>query len=483
MSTTASPTGTEFGFLLNGKWHTDGERIDVHSPGTGQLVGSTHRASSAHVEEAIGSAVRAFEVTRYLGGFEKQRILRNISSAMEKQKEELARIVAQEAGKPIKAARVEVERGAFTFAIAAEETVRMGGEYLPLDWQGSAVGRWGIVRRFPVGPILAITPFNFPVNLVVHKLAPAIAAGCPIVLKPAPQTPLSSLKMARIIEAAGWPVGGLNVLPLSNEDAAKLVSDDRLKLLSFTGSTAVGWALKQKAGKKKVVLELGGNAGVLICADANLDYAAERCVLGGYTYAGQSCISVQRILVEDAAFDKFTSALVHRVQKLKVGDVLDEHTDVGPLINEEAARRVIDWIDEAVHGGAKVLCGGKRHGSSVTPTVLTHTKPEMRVNCMEIFGPVVTVEKFHDFNDALATINRSEYGLQAGLFTRDFARITRAFETLEVGGLMVGEVPSWRIDHMPYGGVKDSGIGREGLRYAMEEMTEAKLLAVHPPGI
>jgi acyl-CoA reductase-like NAD-dependent aldehyde dehydrogenase len=483
MSFTTAPAGMEIGFLLNGQWHTDGQQIEVHAPGTGQLVGSTHRASSIHVEEAIRGAVQAFEVTRHLGAFERQRILRHIAHSIEGQKEELARIVALEAGKPIKAARVEVERGAFTFAIAAEEALRIGGEYLPLDWQASAAGRWGIVRRFPLGPIVAITPFNFPVNLVAHKLAPAIAAGCPVVLKPAPQTPLSSLRLGQIIEEAGWPAGGLNVLPLSNEDTGKLVSDDRLKLLSFTGSTAVGWALKQQAGKKKVILELGGNAGVLICADANLDYAAERCVLGGYSYAGQTCISVQRILVEDSAFDKFTGALVHRVQKLKVGDVLDEHTDVGPLINEDAARRVVDWMEEAVDGGAKVLCGGKRHGASITPAVLTHTKPEMRVNCLEVFGPVVTVEKFHHFRDALAAINRSDFGLQAGLFTRDFPRITKAFEMLEVGGLMVGEVPSWRIDHMPYGGVKDSGIGREGLRYAIEEMTEPKLLAIHPPGL
>jgi len=483
MSTTVTGAALDLGFLLNGKWRTDGERIEIHAPGTGQLVGSTHRASAVHVEEAIEGAVRAFQVTRHLGGFERQRILRAISHSLERQREELARVVATEAGKPLKAARVEVERAAFTFSIAAEEAVRIGGEYLPLDWQSAAAGRWGIVRRFPLGPIAAITPFNFPVNLVVHKLAPAIAAGCPIVLKPAPQTPLSSLRLAQIIEAAGWPAGALNVLPLSNEDAGKIVSDDRLKLLSFTGSTAVGWALKRNAGKKKVVLELGGNAGVIVCADANLGYAADRCVLGGFTYAGQTCISVQRILVEEDAFEKFAEGLVSRVQRLKAGDVLDEHTDVGPLINEDAARRVIDWIGEAVRGGAKVLCGGKRQGAMVAPTVLTHTKPEMRVNCMEIFGPVVTVEKFGDFGEALDTLNRSDFGLQAGLFTKDFTRITKAFETLEVGGLMVGEVPSWRIDHMPYGGVKDSGIGREGLRYAIEELTEPRLLAIHPPGL
>jgi acyl-CoA reductase-like NAD-dependent aldehyde dehydrogenase len=483
MGTTTISPAIEIGFFLNGKWHTEGPRIEIHSPGTGQLVGTTYMATAEHAEDAVRGAVKAFEVTRHLGGYERQRILRNISQAIEKQKEEFARLVALEAGKPIRAARVEVERAAFAFGIAAEEAVRIGGEYLPLDWQASAAGRWGIVRRFPLGPILAITPFNFPINLVVHKLAPALAAGCPVVLKPAPQTPLTSLRLAQVIEAAGWPAGALSVLPLSNEDAGKLVSDDRLKLLSFTGSTTVGWALKQKAGKKKVILELGGNAGVVVCADANLDYAAERCAMGGYTYAGQTCISVQRILVEEGAFERFTSELVSRVKRLKVGDVLDEQTDVGPLINENAAQRVVEWIDEAVKGGARVLCGGKREGGGVTPAVLTDTKPDMRVNCMEIFGPVVTAEKFQQFDDALASINKSPFGLQAGLFTRDFSKIMRAFETLEVGGLMVGEVPSWRIDQMPYGGVKDSGLGREGLRYAIEEMTEPRLLAVHPPGI
>ena len=471
------------GFLLDGKWRNEGERIEVLSPGTRQRVGVTYRATSADAEEAIRAATRAFEITRRMGGYERQRVLRAISSRIEKHSDELARMVALEAGKPIKTARTEVDRAVFTFSVAAEEAVRVGGEYLPLDWQASTAGRWGIVRRFPLGPIAAITPFNFPINLVAHKVAPAIAAGCTIVLKPAPQTPLTALRLGQIIEQAGWPAGALNVLPLSNDDAGILVSDDRLKLLSFTGSTAVGWALKQKAGKKRVVLELGGNAGVVICADANLEYAADRCVIGGYGYAGQSCISVQRILVEESAHDKFLSALVSRVQKLKVGNALDESTDVGPLISEEAARRVMQWIEEALRDGAKIVCGGHRNGSMVTPTVLTNTKPDMRVNCMEIFGPVVTVEKFSDYEESLNTLNRSEFGLQAGVFTRDFKRITRAFETLEVGGLMIGEVPTFRIDHMPYGGAKDSGFGREGLRYAIEEMTEPRLLAVNPAGL
>jgi len=391
--------------------------------------------------------------------------------------------LALEAGKPIKAARVEVERAAFTFAVAAEEAVRIGGEYLPLDWQASTAGRWGIVRRFAIGPIAAITPFNFPINLVAHKLAPAMAAGCTILLKPAPQTPLTALRLAQIIEEAGWPAGALNVLPLSNEDAAPLVSDDRIKLLSFTGSTTVGWQLKAQAGKKRVVLELGGNAAVIVCADAKMDQAIERCAIGGFTYAGQTCISVQRVFVEDQAFEKFLPAFVARVQRLKAGPVLDDATDLGPLINEEAARRNVEWIAEAVQGGAKLLCGGTRDGAMVSPAVLTGTSPAMRVNCKEIFGPVVTVEKFSNFDAALAEVNHSDFGLQAGIFTRDFLRIIKAFETLEVGGVIVGDVPTFRIDHMPYGGVKDSGLGREGLRYAIEEMTEPRLLAINPAGI
>jgi acyl-CoA reductase-like NAD-dependent aldehyde dehydrogenase len=479
----AASESLNFGYFVDGRWLNDGERIEVFSPGTRQRVGVTYRATGSRAEEAIRAAVRAFDITRRMGAYERQKTLRAISVGIEKNAEELSRLVALEAGKPIKTARLEVERAVFTFAVAAEEALRIGGEYLPLDWQASSAGRWGIVRRFPLGPILAITPFNFPINLVAHKLAPAIAAGCTVVLKPAPQTPLTSLRLAQIVEQAGWPGGALNVLPLSNEDAGILVSDDRLKLLSFTGSTTVGWDLKTRASKKRVILELGGNAGVVICADTNLEYAADRCVIGGYGYAGQSCISVQRIFVEESVYEKFLALFIARVQKLRVGNVLDESTDVGPLISEDAARRVVEWIEEAVRDGAEIACGGHRNAAMIAPTVLTNTTAAMRVNCMEIFGPVVTVTKFTDFDAVLTSVNRSEFGLQAGVFTRDFKRITRAFEALEVGGVMIGEVPTFRIDHMPYGGSKDSGLGREGLRYAIEEMTEPRLLAINPAGL
>ena len=476
--TAPAPVATH-GFFLDGRWHEDGDLIEIHAPYDGNLIARVVQGRRAHADAAIAAAVKAFGTTRRLPAFERQRVLRQISTFMTQRKEEFTRTLAQEAGKPIKAARTEVERAIFTFNVAAEESTRIYGEYLPLDTQESTAGRWGIVRRFPLGPIAGITPFNFPINLVAHKVAPAIAAGCSMVLKPAPQTPLCSLLLAECVQQAGWPDGGLNVLPLSNEDASLLVTDDRIKLISFTGSVPVGWDIKRRAGKKKVVLELGGNAAVIVHHDADLEYAAERCVTGGFGYAGQTCISVQRILVEHSVYGKFTDLFVDGVKQLKTGDPLDETTDVGPVIRESDAIRTISWIDEAVHAGARLLCGGGRHNLVVEPTVLTGTKPEMKVNCQEIFGPVVTVEPYKDFDDALRKVNHSAYGMQAGVFTRDAKLLFQAYEELEVGGVIAGDVPSFRIDQMPYGGVKDSGLGREGLRYAIEEMTEPKLMVMN----
>ena len=476
--TAPAPVATH-GFFLDGRWHEDGELIEIHAPYDGSLIARVVQGRRAHADAAIAAAVKAFGTTRRLPAFERQRVLRQISTFMTQRKEEFTRTLAQEAGKPIKAARTEVERAIFTFNVAAEESTRIYGEYLPLDTQESTAGRWGIVRRFPLGPIAGITPFNFPINLVAHKVAPAIAAGCSMVLKPAPQTPLCSLLLAECVQQAGWPDGGLNVLPLSNEDAGLLVTDDRIKLISFTGSVPVGWDIKRRAGKKKVVLELGGNAAVIVHHDADLEYAAERCVTGGFGYAGQTCISVQRILVEHSVYGKFTDLFVDGVKQLKTGDPLDETTDVGPVIRESDAIRTTAWIDEAVHAGARLLCGGGRHNLVVEPTVLTGTKPEMKVNCQEIFGPVVTVEPYKDFDDALRKVNHSAYGMQAGVFTRDAKLLFQAYEELEVGGVIAGDVPSFRIDQMPYGGVKDSGLGREGLRYAIEEMTEPKLMVMN----
>jgi len=467
------------GFLLDGGWVTQGTIAEIHSPFDQSTVSAVTLASRQQAEQAVAAAVRAFEQTRRLPAFERQRILHAISQSISQRHEELARSICQEAGKPIKTARAEVDRAVFTFTIAAEEAGRIGGEFLPLDLQAFTAGRWGLVRRYPIGAIAAITPFNFPLNLVAHKIAPAIACGCTMVLKPAPQTPTPALLLAEIVEKAGWPAGALNVLPLSNEDAAPLISDDRLAMLTFTGSAPVGWQLKSKAGKKRVTLELGGNAGAIIHSDADLDHAAERCVTGGFSYAGQSCISVQRILVQSSVYDKFLDKFLAGVAKLQTGDPMDATTDVGPLIRPSDAARVESWIKEAVAAGAKLWCGGKRTGSLIEPTVLTHTTPTMKVNCEEVFAPVKTVEPYDDFRQALATVNDSPYGLQAGLFTRDANLIFQAYDELQVGGLIVGDVPTFRVDHMPYGGVKDSGLGREGLRYSIEEMTERKLLVMN----
>jgi acyl-CoA reductase-like NAD-dependent aldehyde dehydrogenase len=474
----ATPVRTQ-GFYLSGKWLEEGTPVEIRSPYDGTPLATVFQGTADHAERAMQSAVRAFGSTRRLPAFERQRVLRSIAQHITSRKEDFARTLAQESGKPLKQARTEVERGIFTFTVAAEETTRIPGEYLSLDWQQFTSGRWGIVRRFPIGPIAGITPFNFPLNLVAHKVAPAIAAGCPIILKPAPQTPLTAFLLAEAVEQAGLPDGAFNVLPLSNEDAGLLVTDDRIKLISFTGSAAVGWDIKRRAGKKKVVLELGGNAGVIVHGDTDLAWAAERCVTGGFSYAGQTCISVQRILVERPAFTKFRDLLIAGVSQLKAGDPMDDTTDLGPLIRESDAIRATQWVQEAVQDGATLLCGGKRRGAVMEPTVLTGTRPDMKVNCQEIFGPVVTLEAYDDFAQALRLINESPYGLQAGVFTRDAARIFQAFEELEVGGVIAGDVPSFRIDHMPYGGVKDSGLGREGLRYAIEDMTEPRLLVMN----
>jgi acyl-CoA reductase-like NAD-dependent aldehyde dehydrogenase len=475
---TVSPVTTR-GFFLDGKWVEEGELVEIKAPYDQSAIAQVFQGKRQHAEAAIAAAVKAFGTTRRLPAFERQRVLRQVAQTITERKDEFSRTLAQESGKPIKAARTEVERAIFTFQVAAEESTRIYGEFLPLDWQEFTAGRWGIVRRFPLGPIAGITPFNFPLNLVAHKVAPAIAAGCPIVLKPAPQTPLCSLLLAEAVQQAGWPDGGLNVLPLSNDDAGLLVTDERIKMISFTGSAPVGWAIKANAGKKKVLLELGGNAGVIVHSDADISYAAERCVAGGFGYAGQTCISVQRILVERSVYGKFLDLLLFGVSKLRSGDPLEASTDVGPLIRESDAIRATNWVQEAVRGGARLLCGGGRNGSLMEPTVLTATKPEMKVNCQEVFAPVVTVEPYDSFDAALKQANNSPYGLQAGIFTTDAKLLFRAYEELEVGGVIAGDVPSFRIDHMPYGGVKDSGLGREGLRYSIEEMTEPRLLVMN----
>lgn len=479
-STTSIPT-LDRGFLLAGERTRSLEPLVVHSPYDGTLVGTTYRPTLQDLETAIVEACRAFETMRALPSYRRAQVLRQMSAGIERRKEELVRTLALEAGKPVKAGRAEVERAIFTFAVAAEESTRILGEWIPLDRAEATTGRFGLVRRFPIGPIAAITPFNFPLNLVAHKVAPAIACGCTLVHKPASQTPFSSLLLGEIAVEAGLPAGAWNILPCSSRMAEQIVTDDRLKMLTFTGSADVGWQLKQRAGKKRVTLELGGNAGVIVHSDADLEYAADRCAFGGFSYAGQSCISVQRVFVHRQVEEKFLDLFLAQVRRLKVGNPLDETTDVGPMITREDAERAERWVEEAVAGGAELLTGGRRQGSLLEPAVLTRTQPTMKVSCLEMFAPVVIVEPYNHFEEAVERVNDSSFGLQAGVFTHDARAIFRAYEKLEVGGVVVGDVPTFRIDHMPYGGTKDSGMGREGLRYAIEEMTEPKLLVMSLP--
>jgi glyceraldehyde-3-phosphate dehydrogenase (NADP+) len=414
-----------------------------------------------------------------LPSHQKAEILRNVAETIQANREDLARTITLENGKPVQESRSEVDRAALTFRIASEETSRIGGEFISLDRNKLSEGRWGITRRFSCGPVFGITPFNFPLNLVVHKIAPAIAAGNPILLKPASKTPISALMLGEIILDSGIPEGCLSILPCGSKIAEKIVMDERIKVLSFTGSASVGWQLKKLANEKRVLLELGGNAGVVIDRECDLEYAIARCVTGSFSYAGQVCISVQRVYVHKDIFDDFVEKFTQKVRGLRMGDPLDDANHLGPMIDEENLARVEAWVNEAKAAGAKVITGGKRHSNLYEPTVILDTTPQMKVSCMEVFAPVVTITKIDDFKDGLNAVNESVYGLQAGVFTNNLKNAFLAFEALEVGGVIVNDVPAYRVDHMPYGGVKMSGFGREGLKYAIEEMTEIRLMALN----
>lgn len=469
-----------FGLLINGKWIESQEKAVIRSPYDGRVVGTVSRASEKEMEAAITSATAAFETTKILAAYEKSAILLGTVEGLRKARRELVRTIVAEAGKPVTYAETEVERSILTFTIAAEEAKRIGGELIPLEVAPSAAGRTGITRRFPLGPVAAVTPFNFPLNLVAHKVAPALAAGNSVIVRPASQTPMSSLILGRICMEAGVPKGGINVVPSSVEVAQKLVTDDRIKMLSFTGSDDVGWGLKSNCGKKKITLELGGNAAVVVHSDCDLDFAAQRIAVGGFAYAGQICISVQRIYVEEPVFVSFKRKFLRAIRKsVGVGDPRKRTTVVGPIIDSASADRIMEWIEEAKRGGADILCGGLRKGNIIEPTVLTNVGPRMRISCREAFGPVVTLDPYTDFEEALTQVNNSVYGLQAGVFTRDVRRINSAFCKLDVGGIIINDYPTFRVDNMPYGGVKNSGLGREGVKYAIEEMTELKLLVLN----
>ena len=472
--------GTQTGFLLCGKEWAEGDALEVRSPWDQGLVGRVTVATRADARQAVNHAAASLRRTRSLPRWKRREILENVAAALIEQKERFAQLIVAEAGKPVRLARAEADRAVLTFKTAAEEVGRVSGETLPLDLTQGNEGRWGLVQRFPVGPVLGITPFNFPLNLAAHKAAPAIAAGCPLILKPAPQTPFTALALGEVILKAGWPDEALAVLPLENADAAWLAEkEDRIKLVSFTGSAKVGWDLKMHSGRKRVVLELGGNAALIVHGDwTDLDEAALKTAHAAFAYAGQSCISVQRVFVERRIFQTFLWKLADVAGKFLVGDPADEATDVGPMIRLADAERVEAWVKEAIEGGAKMVAGSERTGSLVYPAILTGTKPGMKLRDEEVFGPVVAVEPYDDFEVALAEVNHSKYGLQAGLMTRDAGRIMTAYRELEVGALVVGDTPTWRLDPMPYGGVKESGFGREGIRSAIEEMTEPRLLVM-----
>ncbi|MGH7645661.1 MAG: aldehyde dehydrogenase family protein, partial [Gemmatimonadales bacterium] len=410
--------------------------------------------------------------------YERAAALRRVADALAAEQPALARTLALEAGKPIAQARTELDRAIFVFRDAAEEATRIGGDVFPTDALPVGAGRIALTRRFPLSPIVGVTPFNFPVLLAAHKIAPAMACGATITLKPPPQDPLTTLRLGEIVQASGYPAGAVTVVPCHLEVAQILIDDPRVRLITFTGSARAGWAIRAKAGSKRVALELGGNAAVIIEPDADLEWAARRCALGGFTYAGQSCISTQRILVHEQAYQAFLDLFLPKVRALRVGDVLDEKTDVGPLISLEAAERVAGWIEEAVADGAQVAVGGKRTGQFLEPTVLLGTRPAMKVNCEEVFAPLVTVTPYRALDDAIAAANASPYGLQAGVFTRNVKTLFRLHAELDVGGVNGNDIPGYRVDRLPYGGAKASGLGREGVRWAIEEMTELRVLTV-----
>ena len=469
-----------FGLFVGGEERDGAERAAVIDPWDGAEIAEAAVAGATQVEQAVAAAVSAFRATRALSRAARSEILARAAAGIDEQREELAQTIRREAGKPISQARWEVVRCHNTFQLAAEETKRFTGELLVADILPRYEGYQARWEPFPLGPVLGITPFNFPLNLVAHKIAPALATGNPVVVKPAPKTPLSALRLARILHEAGAPPGSVNVVPCPNELAGKMVRDERFRMLSFTGGARTGWTLKSEAGKKKVTLELGGNAGLVIERDADLDVAAKKAATGGFAYAGQACISVQRIYVHRSVHDAFLGKLVRETEALGVGDPASESTVVGPLIDTGTADRVESWLREALHEGARLVAGGPRERNVIRPAILVDVKPAMKVSCEELFGPAVTVEPFDDFDAALAAVNDSPFGLQAGVFTHDQRKIDRAFRTLEVGTVLVNETSYFRIDNYPYGGVKDSGFGREGVRYAMESMTEPRVLVTAP---
>lgn len=468
-------------YYLANEPQTPNQDLVVYDKYSGEVATRVAMADATVIDQAIAAADAATEPMRKLPAWKRQAILNHCVKRFEERAEELAEALCIEAGKPIKDARGEVTRLIDTFRIAAEEAVRIGGEVVPMDISPRAQDYTGMWKRVPIGACSFISPFNFPLNLAAHKVAPAIAAGCPFILKPASLTPIGAIIIGEILAETDLPRGAFSILPCRRDGADLFTTDDRLKLLSFTGSPEVGWQLKAKAGKKPVVLELGGNAACVVDEGTDLDDATARIVFGAYYQSGQSCISVQRILVHEKHYAEMREKLTEAVRALRSGDPKDENTFIGPMISEKEAKRLHDWVLDATAKGAKLLAGGAREGTMLQATLLENVDPTLDVNTQEAFGPVAILSSFSNFDEALREVNNSDFGLQAGIFTRDIYKIQKAWDELDVGGVIIGDVPSWRVDHMPYGGVKDSGMGREGIRYAIEDMTELRLLAIRNP--
>ncbi len=470
-------TATERRLPIGGEWIETGDWLEVRSPYSGEVVGRVAKGGAAETRSAIDAAEAAMREP--LPAHKRAEILVRVAGQLGRRHDEVARLISDEAGKPMKAARIEARRAMSTFTMAAVEARKLAGEMVPMEASQAGEGKLAFTLRVPIGIVGAITPFNFPLNLVAHKVAPSLAAGCAVVLKPASQTPLSALLLAELLEEAGLPGGRLNVVAgPSAEIGDVLIADERVKALSFTGSAAVGWGLAERAPKKRVALELGNATPVVVAADADLDGAAAKLAANAFSFAGQSCISVQRIYVEAPAFDGFVERFLPQVEALVVGDPADEDTDVGPVIDGDARTRILDWIDQARSGGAAVLAGGELDGELIRPTVLANAAPGLKVSCEEVFGPVVTVNRVESLDAALELANATRYGLQGGIFTRSLATALRAARELEFGGVTINEAPTFRADQMPYGGVKDSGNTREGPAYAIRELTEERLVVI-----
>jgi acyl-CoA reductase-like NAD-dependent aldehyde dehydrogenase len=468
-------------FYLANKPEQPNTDLAVTDKYSGQVATRVAQARAPDIERAIAAADRAAPAMAAMPAYRRQTVLRHCSKRFGERAEELAQALCIEAGKPIKDSRGEVTRLIDTFNLAADECTRESGAVLSMEVTPRAQGYRGMYKRVPIGPVSFISPFNFPLNLAAHKVAPAIAAGCPFVLKPASRTPIGALIIGEVLAETDLPAGAFSVLPCARDGADLFTTDDRLKLLSFTGSPGVGWDLKARAGKKKVVLELGGNAACIVTEDADLDKAVPRLVFGAYYQSGQSCISVQRILVHESRYAELRDKLANAVAALKHGDPRQEETFIGPMIDESEARRLEGWINAAVERGARLLCGGKREGAMLQATLLENVPADCELSAEEAFGPVAIIAPYRDYEAALAEVNNSKFGLQAGVFTANLNRAMRAWDVLDVGGVVIGDVPSWRVDHMPYGGVKDSGLGREGVRYAIEDMSELRLLIIRDP--